>query len=1283
MNALQSAMSHAAVWKLGWVLVHSLWQLAAVGVVLAIVLGLLRKASANARYLASCVALVLMVVLPIVTLCMVEPPGAVVTTLGESATPEPAPPPPAKVVPVDIPVAEVAETAAAPVVASELPGAPWAALALDRLETCLPYLVLAWLVGVFALSLWHLGGWAQLQRLKRRMVEPVAEELRAKADTLAKRLGISRAVAVVQSALVQVPTVIGWLKPMVLLPAGALTGLSAGQLEALLAHELAHIRRHDYLVNMIQMAIEILGFYHPVVWWVSRRIRIERENCCDDMAAGVTGDRILYADALATMEELRGRTRFAMAASAGSLLARIRRLAGKEEGWGRSGWLPAVAAVVVIAALVAVGGKAAARDTGESLPGLDTVVDELRLEPGWWEGDTLTNLASRVGVRFRVDSAGRLDPATRKAIPNASYARFRRVPTRDVLAWILYVSRLSARVSDGCLCVSLPAGPAQVPENLAIRPKPARIDDLLPEESRNATISLREKTAWKSIHLLTYLCRKAGVNYMIAGNVGGGTVPTVTPRFDNTPIGEAFGSALDDSGCELLVDRNTVFIRRFPIRGPVSVTGRVTDAETGDPVPSFLVVPATRDRASEQAQWNRSLGVRGSEGRFEIALEEWERDEVGLVRVEAAGYLVTPASLLATGQTGPIEIEMKPGKPPAGRVLLPDGRPAAGATVVRCTPRPGGTDVRNGRPPPPRGAYRGPVLLTDKDGRFSLLEIEDVQLVVVLHDAGYLELTRKQLQTSSTSSLLPWARVTGTVNGKAPAGKRWEVKLSRQYDTDEERAVASRWQYTTTTDERGRFEFDRVRAGRFHAGVVSSWGRKTDAPTYLARWIPVTVDPGGTRYVDFGGAGRSVVGRIASPPGLDDVGQLRAFVNISRYGDLPMPPEIIKLPEPDQSTRLGEWAKTPKGREVMSEWRGREDCFDMPSGPFRIDGLPPGPCRLYVWLKQIADSRGRGAREVGSILQEIEIPELSEGDGGEPLDQGTLNDKPVDKRSETSDNPLGLEESVLRKLFFTGKTLRDTVMECGRFHREHGRWPVSMQQLHGDSPGESGRDPFSGGPYRVTTHNGDAPAVRIWSLGPDGDWDGGRPIDSAQKGLDGDIAIEIEPEQRWLADETMQFYLEGRRLSHYLASLQPPAPPPVFPEEDGEYVWGKVVDGLQAALEIVPKRDTYALGEALEIQFRIRNAGRSTLKIAGDTWRQGDVLTVTDENAKSVTVEGCGYSGWSESKRETLKPGQTAVFKAPGLAFVAPNDADRPGHPVGKPDFLRDLTAPQAAETPR
>src|SRR6185295_8555391 len=115
---------------------------------------------------------------------------------------------------------------------------------------------------------------------------------------LAERLAITRPVRLAVSTLAQVPAVVGWLKPIVLVPAGVFAGMTAEQIEALLAHELAHVRRYDYLVNLVQTAAETLFFYHPAVWWVSRQIRTERENCCDDLAVEVSGNTLAYVQAL-------------------------------------------------------------------------------------------------------------------------------------------------------------------------------------------------------------------------------------------------------------------------------------------------------------------------------------------------------------------------------------------------------------------------------------------------------------------------------------------------------------------------------------------------------------------------------------------------------------------------------------------------------------------------------------------------------------------------------------------------------------------------------------------------------------------------------------------------------------------------------------------------------------------------------------------------------------------------------------------------------------------------
>ena len=114
------------------------------------------------------------------------------------------------------------------------------------------------------------------------------------AARLAERLALRRFVDVVESAGVAVPILVGWLKPVIVLPTSVISGFSPEQVEALIVHELAHIRRHDYLVNLLQAAVETVLFYHPAVWWVSGRIRAEREHCCDDLAVTIC-DRLVYA----------------------------------------------------------------------------------------------------------------------------------------------------------------------------------------------------------------------------------------------------------------------------------------------------------------------------------------------------------------------------------------------------------------------------------------------------------------------------------------------------------------------------------------------------------------------------------------------------------------------------------------------------------------------------------------------------------------------------------------------------------------------------------------------------------------------------------------------------------------------------------------------------------------------------------------------------------------------------------------------------------------------------
>lgn len=340
MNALTDILSYQLVYKLGWTLLHLLWQAGVVALLLAILLRLLRRASANLRYIVACTALALVVILPVVTIQLIQVPASYSTVRAESAS----------TLRSEV---EAEEIVLLKPLESPAPGIPLKLRAVALLEPALPYIVAAWLLGVLTLSVWHLGGWTHLQRLKRKIVKHADASLIETLSTLATKLKVTRPVQLAESALVQIPAVVGWLRPVILLPAAAITGLTTQQLEALLAHELAHIRRYDYLVNMLQTVVEILGFYHPAVWWLSHKIREERENCCDDLAVNVCGDKIRYARALAEMERIRGgQGELALAANGGNLFTRICRLIGKGSApKPRFNWAAALIAALLILAL--------------------------------------------------------------------------------------------------------------------------------------------------------------------------------------------------------------------------------------------------------------------------------------------------------------------------------------------------------------------------------------------------------------------------------------------------------------------------------------------------------------------------------------------------------------------------------------------------------------------------------------------------------------------------------------------------------------------------------------------------------------------------------------------------------------------------------------------------------------------------------------------------------------------------------------------------------------------
>jgi len=301
----------------GWTLLHFVWQGAAIAAGAAVGLYLLRQATSNVRYVFASAALILMPLSVVATAFLVSSSAA--TSIEAPASQSSA-------------TSAVFTSSAVRVDSQNLDvraRQTGSENALGRLSRAFPVIVITWLAGVAILLIRLLTGWWRVRTLQRVALTAPPSRWQETADRLARRLGIRRRVYVTDAETIETPTVIGWWRPVIVLPLAALSGLTPSQTDAILMHELAHIRRHDYLVNLLQHVTETVLFYHPAVWWLSHRMRVEREQCCDAIVIDLCADPLDYATALTRLEEARQPdTRLAVAATGGTLIERVRRLLG-------------------------------------------------------------------------------------------------------------------------------------------------------------------------------------------------------------------------------------------------------------------------------------------------------------------------------------------------------------------------------------------------------------------------------------------------------------------------------------------------------------------------------------------------------------------------------------------------------------------------------------------------------------------------------------------------------------------------------------------------------------------------------------------------------------------------------------------------------------------------------------------------------------------------------------------------------------------------------------------
>jgi GWxTD domain-containing protein len=326
MTAFERLVHTPLAKAVGWTLFHSLWEGAVAALILLAVLFVVR--SPRARYAWACAAMSGVLAGFALTFCLVSSQGSGSATAIPHAIPR------------------------APLVENQSPPGPAARF---RIEEILPWLAPFWVAGVVVFHLRSVAGWMAAERVRDRGVCRAPDPWPLRLQHLSARLRVSKPVALLETCLADVPVVIGYLRPVILVPVGMLAGMPAAQVEAILLHELAHIARRDYLANLLQTAVEGFLFYHPAIWWISGVIRAERENCCDDLVVETSGDAREYAAALAALEQTRwAADRAALAATGGSLVKRIRRLLYQPEGLALAPFLSAgILTIAVAGALVA------------------------------------------------------------------------------------------------------------------------------------------------------------------------------------------------------------------------------------------------------------------------------------------------------------------------------------------------------------------------------------------------------------------------------------------------------------------------------------------------------------------------------------------------------------------------------------------------------------------------------------------------------------------------------------------------------------------------------------------------------------------------------------------------------------------------------------------------------------------------------------------------------------------------------------------------------------------
>lgn len=295
MELISKYISEDFLYSIGWTIFHSLWIGALISILLFITLNILSRASARLRYNISLGALIsIVVILPLVFSQTRENAGD--NTHEKLSQLEYI----TDILPLKTDLTEYSSDIRN--IKTDINQA-----IINFLNRNYDTVTIFWLIGMLVMAFRFTGGIIYAGKQKKSCQDKEISRLVPLVKVLKDKLGIRRKVKIIESVFHKIPLTIGILKPVILLPIGVLAGIPYEQVEAIIAHELAHIRRHDYLVNIFQSLIEIILFYHPAIWWISSIIRNEREIVCDNIAMDLSDEKLTYIKALLSISELESR----------------------------------------------------------------------------------------------------------------------------------------------------------------------------------------------------------------------------------------------------------------------------------------------------------------------------------------------------------------------------------------------------------------------------------------------------------------------------------------------------------------------------------------------------------------------------------------------------------------------------------------------------------------------------------------------------------------------------------------------------------------------------------------------------------------------------------------------------------------------------------------------------------------------------------------------------------------------------------------------------------------